>query len=78
MAAGWMSRATGSRGRVIALTVACLTVSMLPLAARAQLPDPGVTLTVDDDGVQWMPRHPGASSWSAMGSTLNKSPSIRA
>ena len=52
MAAGWMSRATGSRGRVIALTVACLTVSMLPLAARAQLPDPGVTLTVDDDGMQ--------------------------
>ena len=52
MAACWMSRATGRRGRVISLLVRCLTVSVLPLAARAQLPDPALTLTVDDDGMQ--------------------------
>ena len=52
MAACWMSRATGRRGRVISLLVGCLTVSVLPLAASAQLPDPALTLTVDDDGMQ--------------------------
>ena len=52
MAARWTSRATGRRGRVISLLVGCLTVSVLPLAARAQLPDPALTLTVDDDGMQ--------------------------
>src|SRR2546427_2651676 len=52
MGARWMSRTTVGRCGVVSLLVACLSL-LLPPGATAQLPDaPGMTLTVDDDGMQ--------------------------
>ena len=52
MGTHWMSRTTVGRRGVISLLVAGLPL-LLPPGATAQLPDPpGMTLTVDDDGMQ--------------------------